>query len=225
MAVEQQADKGLIKRLYKLMFVVHNLFLEYNIPYYVDGGTLLGAVRHGGIIPWDDDIDLELDVMYLPKIRSKSFKAELAKHNYRLKDIYEGDGMLKIIDKGHKKKAELDIFPVKISKKDGVWVSRFAHPEPRKEWSKCYIKLDDLYPLKEYKFGNMYVLGPKNPTNYLNGCYGKSWKKVGYMTMVNHELLDEPIKVKVVKFVPAKDFYTTKKKQRRLSDKKMKLVG
>ena len=40
------------------MKFIDNLCRENGIVYYIMGGTALGAVRHGGFIPWDDDLDI-----------------------------------------------------------------------------------------------------------------------------------------------------------------------
>ena len=45
----------------KIVADIDEICKQKKLKYYMIGGTLLGAVRHKGFIPWDDDIDL---VMY-----------------------------------------------------------------------------------------------------------------------------------------------------------------
>lgn len=51
---KKETQRLLLKMLDQLI----HYFEEHNLRYYLVGGTLLGAVRHQGFIPWDDDIDL-----------------------------------------------------------------------------------------------------------------------------------------------------------------------
>ncbi len=42
----------------KLLDLIHNICINNNLQYWMHYGTLIGAVRHKGFIPWDDDIDI-----------------------------------------------------------------------------------------------------------------------------------------------------------------------
>lgn len=55
-----EESKEIRARLKDMIKWFHNFCKENNICYYALGGTLLGAMRHKGFIPWDDDVDLGL---------------------------------------------------------------------------------------------------------------------------------------------------------------------
>ena len=53
--------KALQKTLFTMLQDISCLAEDNGIPIYLSGGTVLGAVRHGGFIPWDDDIDVHVE--------------------------------------------------------------------------------------------------------------------------------------------------------------------
>lgn len=58
---------------------VDRLCRRHDIPYWIDSGTLLGAVRHGGFIPWDDDIDICVRLEDMPRL-VETARRELPPH-------------------------------------------------------------------------------------------------------------------------------------------------
>lgn len=99
---------------------------KYNITYYADSGTLIGAVRHKGFIPWDDDIDIVMmrnDYNKFLKVAEQEFKYPIFLQNTYTDEKYlrghsqlrnsETTGcILEDVDRPFNRGIFIDIFPM-----------------------------------------------------------------------------------------------------------------
>ena len=139
------------QREFIMLKMVSELCDFHQIPYYLCGGTLLGAVRHHGFIPWDDDIDLLMPRpaydRFIEVARTQPFLPDYEFHSLELGNL--DDPCCKLADlntyvqKDYSQDPRdhwlwLDIFPM-----DGC-------PESDVELSKVYKKVHAMRRLLRY---------------------------------------------------------------------------
>ena len=155
------------------------IFEKYRIKYWAHAGTLLGSVREGKIIDWDDDMDLGTireDYKRLqtdPDIHRDMSDAGL----HILGKERSDNGLLKIVmkrkdDDYTKDKIFIDIMCYHLDKDKYVlscWKEKLV-------WPREYYKKNEVESLVSRPLNFLYINTLENPEECLRRFYGDDWK-------------------------------------------------
>lgn len=145
-------------RMLDILIEVDKICKKHNIPYWIDYGTLLGAVRHGGFIPWDDDLDISMmkeDYDRFLSIAPKELPEQYVIQNSKTEKYYPLT-FTKIIDKESKAVDHTMIYSQTRRKHQGIWI--------------------DIFPIIK---GNIHL------RRWLDPLYGRCYRRVHYFEPIS----------------------------------------
>lgn len=167
--IEKMQNK--INKLYTLLRKISTIFEENGIKFILSSGTLLGYTRHSQIIPWDDDIDIEIleeDAEKLEKINWESHGLQYAGWSPR--------GLLYLVQNKDDKSIYIDIFSSR-NKKESIVGGYINRPgiEP------AIIPKELVFPFKKTTFCDIPVYVPNNPIEVCKKMYGENVLDICYI--------------------------------------------
>ena len=159
-----RTNPKIVGKIYQMLKVVDIIFTKHDIPYWIDGGTVLGCVRHQGFIPWDDDAD----IVYLieDKERILALTKEFATYGYFLSN----EEIFKLYPSKTKRYPFVDIGGY-VQCSDNTL--RFAHESGRNSYVNFYWLPEEVSSLVRVKFGPITLNAPNNMLRYIFTGYGK----------------------------------------------------
>ena len=154
--------------LYKAMREVDAILEAHDIPYWICGGSALGAIRHGAIIPWDDDIDIVVPIAFQQQLRSIPWST----YNFRWENV-------NVCDKLFQGNVFIDVFYVE--KANGMAGNRWIHSnaKARSLWPHDWFVHEQVFPLQTVKLGPIQVKAPNDMHSYCFRGYGPNCLKQG----------------------------------------------
>lgn len=188
---------SVIKLLYQLMYDVKRIFELFKIKYWGIGGTFLGAIRHNGIIPWDDDLDI--GILNIDRNRFLSLRINFKKVGYSISKTFYGYKIFytnrKLVTDQDYSFPNLDVFTYKFDDKTDAYIQTYK--EARDTWPKETYKKSQIDNLQKHLFGSFNMFFPSDHKLYFDKMYGKDWNVIAYREY-DHKL-DEFVEKKKVK--------------------------
>ncbi|MFI5778919.1 LicD family protein [Nocardia sp. NPDC051570] len=170
-----------VDRLYSTLRIVDIMMRRLDIPYFAVAGTLLGAVRHGGLIPWDVDGDIGIRDDDLTRLLDGSGDL-LGRAGYGLAQGKWWEPLRVFPLSGPKqwpwyrrRFPHVDIFPMRHQAPDR-W--NYAAEPLRQRYPGEFFEGADFGTVHEYRFGPLTLTAPPPAiaTRYLTSGYGPKWR-------------------------------------------------
>jgi len=190
---KQKLTNSEIKSLLILAKKTIKFLDDFSIDYWLDGGSLLGALRNGKMIKWDDDIDLAIiEDQYIKlneiikKLGIKEDKYYIfKKYDIKFCIIYSNEAINKNLKNWLVKVEHLTNNNNKVLFIDllsYIKNNKNQYASNNKYFYENYIyNISDIYPLRRIKFENQYFKCVNNPIPYLNKGYW-FWYHLGRIT-------------------------------------------
>ena len=167
-----------VAKLYKLMRDVHAALEATGVAYWVDGGTSLGATRHAGLIPWDDDLDVCVsEAEFAPRVAAVA--AELGKAGYALHEKPEVGWCVSLdAGPGADASAVMDVFAMHQGI-GGKWFYRHEYAWGTRGDAGLHYTAEEIANRRLVRFGSFSVVQAAHPEKYFEVLYGSGWATHG----------------------------------------------
>ena len=168
--------------IYDTLQCLHRVLVQNKIAYTIFGGTALGAERHGGLIPWDDDADTVL--LSHDEERLLALSDTFAKQGFTL--IEESSFGYRLYHTTLAKPRPLDQFPYPFVDifllKDTGSTYEYITEEARSLWPQTPLPYGCFNRLADVQFGHLTVRGlnSQDAKQHLDDNYGKDWSDVAW---------------------------------------------